>query len=76
MKVFLILVLIGSLVYLSLPLSSISVQENIVDERGTYSWEQWCWHQHRLGLVRKERIGRFSVEATGNHNRLVTNVCD
>lgn len=76
MKKLIFLLVIGGLIFLAWPISSMSVQENIVDENDTYSWEQWCWYQYRFGVVRKQKVGNFSVEATGTHNQLKTDICN
>lgn len=77
-KILFLSTVLGSLwlmVWLATPLSSMSVQENIRDENGIYSWEQWCWHTYRIGGTRKIKKADFSVVSEGHHGRLETNLC-
>lgn len=75
MKKYLVIIAILGLALLVRPVESMSVQENIKDNGQTYSWEQWCWYTYHGGYLRKIKVATFSVESTGQHEQLQTDLC-
>jgi hypothetical protein len=56
--------------------SRLSVQENIVDANGVYSWEEWCQFQHPDKSITKKKIATFSVAGEfRSHGQLTTDIC-
>lgn len=56
--------------------STLSIQNNIQDREGHYSWEQWCRYERADGTHDDVHLADFSVVSEGLHAKLTTNVCD